>query len=297
MPQKQHNWQPLFPQAQVGGIEAPAPDLNQAPSVPPPSAPASLGTNIKVKRGTDASPVGASPFSTILTEAGAPFSARDSGGNWQMPPIIGGMLDIMRKNFPLNPADMKKSDIGANASALYHGFADPVNQMATGDPNARAEGFGKIISQLIPMFLTSEALQSDVVKNAPTPPPEAAPMRPTAAAEPPAIDVPYKPIPKTAKGLPEGPMAPKALPAGSNVGERAFQGKEGGIPPRGEQTVTPTQVPHLSVRDATTGKFRKMTNAEVKAFTDRLVSERSDFGKTQAPKPPTRSTPKPKGKQ
>lgn len=93
---------------------------------------------------------------------------------------------------------------------------------------------------------------------------------------------------------PEGPLPAhySKMPAETQPSQpgtfgmnRNMEGQTGGIPARGEQTVTPTRLPHIAVNDAKTGRFRKMTNAEYKSFLDRIVSERSNIGKGQTPPP------------
>lgn len=107
---------------------------------------------------------------------------------------------------------------------------------------------------------------------------------------------------------PEGPLPAhySKMPAETQPSQpgtfgirRNMQGQEGGIPPRGEQTVTPTRVPHIAVNDSITGKFRRMTSGELQSFIDKMISERSTAGRTarsNEPAPPPKPTPK-KGKK
>jgi len=80
------------------------------------------------------------------------------------------------------------------------------------------------------------------------------------------------------------PKAPPATMGGMRLGQ------EGGIPERGEQTVTPTKGPvHAAIKDKTTGQFRKMTAEEMQNFVQQFIQRKGTAGRTTSvePAPPT----------
>lgn len=103
---------------------------------------------------------GAGLATTGLSEVGSPFSMKDADGKWKLPDVIKGPLNMLKENYdPSMTAQQAVELPGKRISAAYHMFADPISKMTSGDSQAKAEGFGQMISNAMQMLLLDAAFK------------------------------------------------------------------------------------------------------------------------------------------